>query len=611
MTSQPSFTLRAILLLLLFWLSATVFANTPITVGENERGDQKTGHARVLHDSRGDLDLEQVLLALEAGEFGPLASAGSTGLKTGAYWSHFQLRNPLPRALTLHLEYVDHQLIQLDAFSRPLGDGDFTGVASLSMERPFSHRLVEHNRFVVPVTLAGNETREVLIRFGSRESGYAFPSMRIWSPEQLEAQQLRETTLVGFLFGGFFLMAIFALIAGVVSGKVLFFVYSLYALSKISCWATILGYTHQFFLRDQFHWSLMSSSGALTILLGLTFARMFLQTRQYTRRLDYVILFMTANAGLLLVAAVFQIKILALVTITLALLLYPVVIVAGLVRWRQGQTEAAFFSLAWSFLVMGLFMQAFRDLGLVEHTLFNYYWPPVASFSEMLTIMFAMGFQMRRVYQDKKSTERQYREHLELSKSRLEAEVRVRTRELEQAKRAAELEARTDPLTGILNRRSFLHDASLRLKLAQRKQKASCLFMIDLDHFKRINDTCGHSTGDAVLCQFTDTIRQSIRATDVFGRLGGEEFALLVEEPRDSAHALAERLRNDIAGIEILTGDKPLMLTASIGLAFTEGEATIEDLLMLADGAMYQAKMDGRNRVVGTQGYIRIDDCLR
>ncbi|MBW4934960.1 sensor domain-containing diguanylate cyclase [Marinobacter sp. F4206] len=598
MISKPSLILRAVVLNVLCLLSVTVFANTPITVGENERGDQKTGHARIMHDPRGDLDLPQVLSALEADQFGPLQSAGSTGLKTGAYWSHFQLRNPLPQPLTMHLEYVDHQLIQLDAFSRPRNEGDFKEVASLSMERPFSHRLVEHNRFVVPLTLAANQTRDVLIRYGSRESGYAFPSMRIWSPEQLETQKLRETTLIGFLFGGFFLMATFALIAGLISRKVLFFVYSLYALSKITCWATILGYTHQFVLRDQFHWSLMSSSGALTILLGLTFARMFLQTRQYARRLDYVILFMTANAGLLLFAAAFQIKVIALITITLALLLYPLVIVAGLIRWRQGQTEAGIFSLAWSFLVMGLFMQAFRDLGLVEHTLFNYYWPPVASFSEMLTIMFAMGFQMRRVYQDKKSAERQYREHLELSKSRLEAEVRIRTRELEQAKRVAEQEARTDPLTGILNRRSFLHDACLRLKLAKRQQKPCCLFMFDLDHFKRINDTFGHSTGDAVLCQFAETISRSIRATDVFGRMGGEEFALLVGEPKDSAHALAERLRSDIAGIKITVGENTLVLTASIGLACNHGEATIEALLLKADEAMYQAKVSGRNRVV-------------
>ena len=268
---------------------------------------------------------------------------------------------------------------------------------------------------------------------------------------------------------------------------------------------------------------------------------------------------------------------------------------------------AGIFALAWGFLVLGLFMQAFRDLGLVEHTLFNYYWPPVASFSEMLTIMFAMGFQMRRVYQGKKHAERQYREHLELSKSRLEEEVRLRTRELEQAKRAAELEARTDALTGILNRRSFLHDASLRLKLAQRQRKSCCLLMFDLDHFKRINDTWGHSMGDTVLCQFTETVSRAVRETDVFGRLGGEEFALLVEEPCDAAYALAERLRADIGRIRLPMDGEAMMLTASIGLASTGGGDAIEELLHQADEAMYQAKMDGRNRVATAQDSKDLD----
>ncbi|MEA1080283.1 diguanylate cyclase [Marinobacter qingdaonensis] len=598
MTAKTPALVRYLLACLLCLGGASALAQSPVDVGADERGTQTTGHSQVLHDPDGHLSLAQADAAQAAGNFSALTSKGSTGLQPGAHWSYVQLRNPGPDPAHLHLEYVDHQLIELDAYSRPLGTGDYAPVARLSMEQPFSHRPVAHNRFVVPLTVAAGETRELLVRYGSRESGYTFPALRIWSPEHLETRQLRETTLTGFLFGGFFLMSIFALVAGVVSGKLLFYVYALYALSKLTCWSTILGYTHQFVLRDQFHWSLMSISGAVTIVLGLLFARLFLQTRAHTPRLDYLLLAMIGNGGLLLIAALFQIKPLALVTITLALLLYPVVIGAGLLRWRQGQTEAAIFSLAWGVLVLGLLMQALRDLGLVPHTPFNYYWPPVASFTEMLTIMFAMGFQMRRVYLDKKAAEQQYREHLELSKAQLEEEVRLRTRELEQAKLVAELEARTDPLTGILNRRSFLTDAAVRVKLARRQRKTCCLFMFDLDHFKRINDSLGHSTGDQVLCAFTDTIRQRIRETDVFGRLGGEEFALLVEEPKESVIALAERLRMDIAATQVPVNNRVVTITASIGLAFTEGEASVEELLNQADEAMYQAKLEGRNRVV-------------
>jgi len=591
-------TLRLVLFVCLGLLSGQLLARDVILVTPDERGDRTTGQSQLLHDPLGTLTIEQATEALANGEFTPLTTAGSTGLHAGAWWAHTQLHNPGPQPVTVHLEYIDHQLIRLAAFGRDTGQAQFQPMIDLSMDRPFAHRPVPHNRFVVPVTLPANETRALLVRFGSSESGYIFPAMRIWSPENLASQHVRETGLMGFLFGGFFLMGVFALIAALVTRSRLFFLYSLYVFSKITCWATILGYTHQFVLREQMHWSLMSISGALTIVLGLVFARQFLQTRRYTPRLDYLVLAMIANAGLLMLAASLQLKTLALITITLALLMYPLMIPIGLVRWRQGQIGAGMFSLAWSFLVLGLMMQALRDLGLVPHSLLTYYWPPVASFTEMLTIMFAMALQMRRLFADKNLAEQRYREHLEFAKSRLAEEVQIRTRELEQAKRVAELEARTDPLTGILNRRSFLNDASLRLKLARRRKKTCCLFMFDLDHFKRINDTCGHSVGDRVLCQFTNTIRRSIRETDVFGRLGGEEFALLVDEPKPAVYALAERLRSDTAKISVDVGAEQLVLTTSIGLAFAEDDASVEELLLQADKAMYQAKLEGRDRVI-------------
>lgn len=602
----PRHSPRKGLILLLFLFSlvtapGAVAAVGAIDVGAGEDGSQSTGQALVLHDTSDQMNVEQAAAALAAGQFGPLVSKGSTGLKHGAYWSYFRLHNTRSEPLSLQLEYVDHQLISLDAYNRPVGgDRGFEALVHLSMDQPFSQRAVEHNRFVVPLQLQPGETRELLVRFGSKESGYVYPGMRIWSPDNLAAQYVKETSWMSFLFGGCFLMGIFALVTGLSSGQKLFYVYSLYAFAKIASWATILGYTHQFLLREHFHWSLMSSTGATAILLGLVFARMFLQTRRHTPRFDYVLLFMIANGCVLLVAAIFQIKVVALLSITVALLMYPLVIIAGIIRWRQGEPEAGIFSIAWGLLVIGLMQQALRDLGLAAHTPFSYYWPPVASFTEMLTIMFAMGYRTRRLHQEREATEERYRDHLEQSKHRLEKEVKERTRELEMAKLEAEREARTDPLTGILNRRSFVHDADLRLKLAAREDHNCCLLMFDLDHFKSINDTHGHSVGDRVLHAFVEAVNSGIRETDVFGRIGGEEFALLVSGARESANLLAERLRADIASLAIPCSEnlQTISVTTSIGLAFSTPDSTIEDLLHQGDNAMYRAKAGGRNRVV-------------
>ncbi|SHF61781.1 diguanylate cyclase (GGDEF) domain-containing protein [Microbulbifer donghaiensis] len=586
------------MLLLFLAVPISAAAADPIAVDGRENGDKLTGQQETWHDPGNSQSLANVVELYEGGSFGPLPGAGSTGLKKGAFWSRFALHNTTAAPLSLDIEYVDHQLIELAAFQRSRGTaGDYEHLLTLSMREPFDHRPVSHNRFIVPVELAPGETREFMFKFSSDEAGYVFPSMRIWTPDNLRSSHTVETASIAFLFGGFFLMSIFSLVGGIATGSRTYYAYSIYALSKITVWATILGYTHQYLIRDNFEWRYMSISGAVTILCGLVFARIFLQTRRFTPKLDRVVLLMMANASLLLIGALLSIKVLALITITLALLLYPVMPVVGLVRWRQGSREAIVFALAWSLLMIGLVVQAFRDLGYVEHNFINYYWPPFASFTEMLTIMAAIGIKVRRLRQEKQVAENQYRKHLERSKAELQALVWARTRELEAAKRQAEMEARTDPLTGIRNRRSFLADSRLHLKLAQRQRQTVSLLMFDIDHFKSINDTHGHCMGDEALRSFSETILGQIRETDIFGRLGGEEFGLLITEDRQNARLTAERLRDYIAKIRLNTGEDILQFTSSIGIACGAPGCTIETLLTHADRALYEAKSCGRNKV--------------
>ncbi|WP_323845520.1 diguanylate cyclase [Microbulbifer magnicolonia] len=575
------------------------FARTPIEVGAHEDGRRLTGLAEIWHDAEGGSDLPAALRAYRRGEFRALQSAGSTGLQPGAFWSHFALANSTDTALTLHIEYIDHQLIGLEAFARDLaGGGDYQQIGLLSLADPFSRRAVPHNRFVFEVTLPPGGTTELMVRFSSDELGVVFPSMRIWDPKSLQASSKFETAVVAFLLGGYFLMSIFALIGGVTTRGRIFYVYSIYSASKITIWCTILGYTHQYFVTDHFHWSYMSFTCAVTILCGLIFARMFLQTKTHTPRLDHLLKFMMANAGFLLVCALLKLTALSVISITIALLLYPLIALVAFVRWRQGYNEAAVFALAWSLLVMGLVVQALRDLGYVEHNFINYYWPPVASFFEMLTIMAAIGLLVQRLRLLKEQAEKKYMQQLEVTKGELEDQVRLRTRELEAAKARAEREARTDPLTGIYNRRSFFAESEHLLKLAQRKALPLSLLMLDIDHFKSINDIHGHGTGDLALRAFSEAIAAHIRDTDVFGRIGGEEFAILLSEARRDAQGTAQRLQGEIGGIVIETADGPLQFTASIGIAHLQGESTIDDLLHKADCALYQAKRQGRNRVV-------------
>jgi diguanylate cyclase (GGDEF)-like protein len=174
---------------------------------------------------------------------------------------------------------------------------------------------------------------------------------------------------------------------------------------------------------------------------------------------------------------------------------------------------------------------------------------------------------------------------------------------LAMAKERTELRHRTaamvDPLTGIANRRSFLQEAALIAKRHLADPRPTAVLVIDLDHFKSINDRFGHALGDRVLEIFSETARQSTRSTDLIGRLGGEEFAaVLYDTNREKAVAVADRIRESFAQAALEVESRPVCATVSIGLVHCEDPALdIPQLLAQADQALYYAKEHGRNRV--------------
>jgi diguanylate cyclase (GGDEF)-like protein len=161
--------------------------------------------------------------------------------------------------------------------------------------------------------------------------------------------------------------------------------------------------------------------------------------------------------------------------------------------------------------------------------------------------------------------------------------------------------AATDDLTGVLNRRALLAGAGEGIAAARRDGQPAALLLFDLDHFKSINDRFGHSVGDQTLRTFARIAAQAIRQTDVFGRLGGEEFAaFLAGADARTAHRIAERIRADFSRT-VLAPDWPAP-TVSVGIAeIAPGSILdVDSLLIRADQALYQAKRAGRDRVVGT-----------
>ncbi|MBN2047778.1 MAG: diguanylate cyclase [Anaerolineaceae bacterium] len=205
-------------------------------------------------------------------------------------------------------------------------------------------------------------------------------------------------------------------------------------------------------------------------------------------------------------------------------------------------------------------------------------------------------------------------EELRAARDMLEEQIKERTAELTaeiENRKSLEMDLResqeeyrklsnVDPLTQLLNRRHFYEASSNEIHRARRYQHPLSLLMIDIDHFKKVNDQFGHAVGDRVLIEFSRLLLENSREMDRVCRYGGEEFAILLPHTsNENAWAFSTRLLNRIRQLRIIVDGEPLNTTASIGLTtLRENVNGLDDLLNEADQALYRAKDMGRNRVV-------------
>jgi diguanylate cyclase (GGDEF)-like protein len=186
-----------------------------------------------------------------------------------------------------------------------------------------------------------------------------------------------------------------------------------------------------------------------------------------------------------------------------------------------------------------------------------------------------------------------------LEQTRVE-ELQVAKARAEQAHQEVLYHATYDALTAVLNRRAVMAQLQTELERATDNRAWLSVAMLDIDHFKRINDTYGHLVGDEVLKGVVARLKESVRSGDIIGRYGGEEFIVILPGCQaDQVRPMAERMRLAIANRPVLAGDLEIPVTVSLGAAFTApAAAPLRSLLSKADQALYQAKNSGRNRVV-------------
>ncbi len=240
-------------------------------------------------------------------------------------------------------------------------------------------------------------------------------------------------------------------------------------------------------------------------------------------------------------------------------------LVIAFLAWLRGSRPAGWFLVAWGLLeVMTIWTAAKSIVGAAEHLLF--YGLPLSMVAA--SILVALG-------------------------------IADRLREQRLALSDAERRAQTDPLTGVLNRRSLIERLHAACSRAQARGLPVALLFIDLDHFKSINDTHGHLAGDACLRAVIGPIQKELRKSDVIGRYGGEEFIVILSSAdAQAAQTIAQRIRERVEGLEVEGFGEPIRFTCSIGVAASDSlNVWDEELVRSADTAVYVAKAAGRNQV--------------
>lgn len=399
------------------------------------------------------------------------------------------------------------------------------------------------------------------------------PRLNITSYDEARAAAIMHVRLSASCFAALMALALCAMCVWLIVRERLFILYA-FLLGCQGLYVTLITYDAyalpgldalvRFGVRPSFFFAVLACIAAIS------FARIMTNADQIAPRIAW--LFRTQQSLFVLLLLVMlatpyhAIATLSAIGNALIMASTVTIVAAGVLGWRHGSRASAFFLLAWLVMQGFTFARTLNDtLGLQSSNLIVYGFPLSMVGSG---ILLALG-------------------------------LADRVREMRAALREAQARAHTDPLTGLLNRRSILErlDAA-RTEFRDKGEPVSVLF-VDLDHFKAINDHHGHLAGDACLREASRRLLGALRHSDAVGRYGGEEF-LVVLQGADlaAAAAIAEDLRSTLARAPVHAEGAQIDLSCSIGVASTGSDAlSAEDLIARADAALYAAKRDGRNRV--------------
>ena len=573
----------------------------------------------VLMDSSRALELEQVRGRAEGWQTITHQSP-NFGFTQDGYWFRFKLLNNSPKALSRFVELPIPFLDDVRLYH--LVGNTLQAQYSLGDEQPFSQRAVRHRNFIMPLQLAPG-TNEIYLRLVS--SGTIEAPLRVWDPVLFAAASNDESLVQGGVIGILLIMVVYNLFVFVSTRDINYLFYIGFVASYLLFHLTLTGYTFAHLWPNAVRWNsfAISTFAASSAMFTCLFTDSFLKLRSFSRPAKYLVRGMMVCSAVLMALSVvlpysLSIRIVAAITMPIT----ATALILGYWRWWQGASFARFYCLAWTAILVGIVVLNASKFGWIPTNT----WTENASQIGIVLLVILLSLTLAdRINNDRTlrlnaqavtlDLERKARaSQAALIRAKEEAnqelEQRVLTRtndlaaamaQLSEANERLQLLSTTDGLTQIGNRAYFDATAVTELRRAERQKAYLSIILLDIDHFKGVNDTFGHPAGDACLRALADMLRPRIdRAGDILARYGGEEFVIaLTGVDLAGTVTLAEELRKATDRLRADSDGRTHRFTASFGVVSAIPHATLslEDLVAAADRALYAAKHDGRNCV--------------
>ena len=594
---------------LLFW---------PVERVEAEPGALRLGdagqypfapHIAYLKDSTGTLVIEDMGRSEIQHGFQPLGgeqASSNFGLTTAHIWLRLDLHSATntPRDWLLEVGHASLDRIELFV-SQPQGGFQryFSGDQLAFKDRPLPHR-----NHVFPLQLRADTDYRLYLRVAS--SGTLSVPVQLWQPTALWQQDQLSYSILSLYFGLLIGLLVYNLLLFMSLRDPLYLIYVCFVASMAVGQAGLTGFSSQFIWPDSPLLANLSPTGGVAAAgaFATWFTGRFLIQTTRRLRLAWLMPALGVIFLLTLLCTLFGSYHLAAWVVNINSMLFAIAaLLLGCVSLYQRQPGSRFFVLAWSALFVGALVMALHNIGVLPSTLLTANALLIGSAIEMILLSIALADRIQGIQAEKEQAQanaiaakQALLEAVRQSERLLEGRVGERTQALKQAneqlresQRQLEFQAQHDALTGLANRKLLQDRLERAIKWVGRSGSAFALLVIDLDRFKEINDSHGHTAGDQVLVSIAQRMNALLRSTDTVARVGGDEFVLILEAVNNPAGA--ERIRDKLSAAIVqpipLPGGQSVQVGASIGIALYPQDAdSAEQLLHLADLRMYADK---------------------